>query len=70
MEGHNAEKNRAKGIHRQGIDKERVRRGLTRLADTPGYYEGMRPVDHIELAAKNGLGTADLEHINVDQVQL
>lgn len=54
----------------QVIDKERVRRGLTRLADTPGYYEGMRPVDHIELAAKNGLGTADLELIDVDQVQL
>lgn len=52
------------------IDEERIRRGLPRLAETPGYYAGMRPVDHIELAAKKGLGISNLEYINVKQVRL
>jgi len=52
------------------IDEERVRRNLPRLAETPGYYEGMRPVDHIELAAKNSLGISDLALIDVKQVRI
>jgi uncharacterized protein (DUF362 family) len=52
------------------IDQERISRGLPPLAESPSYYEGNRPVDHIDLAAKNGVGVADLGRIALDRVRL
>jgi len=52
------------------IEEERARRGLPPLAESPSYYEVPRPVDHIMLAAKNGLGTEDLDKIEVEKLNL
>ena len=56
-------------LGRRMVDEQRIGHGLTPLAETPGYYEGMRPVQHIELAAQNGLGVCDLEAIQVEEIR-
>lgn len=50
------------------LDEERVRRGLPLLKDTPGFQSGMRPVDHVELAAAKGVGVAELGRIKIERV--
>jgi uncharacterized protein (DUF362 family) len=57
-------------VSRPLIDAERLRRGLPLLKDTPGFYAGMRPVDHVELAAAKGVGVADLGRIRVERVSV
>jgi uncharacterized protein (DUF362 family) len=46
------------------IDRERKYKAL------PSLVEDGRPVDHIALAAKKGLGVSDLERINVEKIKL
>ncbi|MCJ7582801.1 MAG: DUF362 domain-containing protein [Candidatus Aminicenantes bacterium] len=48
----------------QVIDAERKERGLPVLA------ESGRPIDHIELAGKKGIGVSDLNRITVDRISL
>ena len=48
----------------QVIDAERKERGLPVLA------ESGRPIDHIELAGKKGVGISDLNRIKVDKISL
>ncbi len=57
-------------VARAVIDDERVTRGLTPVAETPGYYDGMRPVDHIEMAAQKGVGICDPARMIVEKVVL
>jgi uncharacterized protein (DUF362 family) len=54
----------------RALDAKRVEMGLPRLKDTPGYHGGMRPVDHIDLAAAKGIGVADVERIKVERLDL
>ncbi len=48
----------------QVIDAERQERGLSALA------ESGRPIDHIELAGKKGIGISDLNRIKLDKITL
>jgi uncharacterized protein (DUF362 family) len=57
-------------VARSVIDDARVTRGLTPVAETPGYYEGMRPSDHIEMAAQNGIGICDPARMNLEKILL
>lgn len=57
-------------VARSVIDDTRMTRGLTPVAETPGYYEGMRPSDHIEMAAQNGIGICDPVRMNVEKILL
>jgi uncharacterized protein (DUF362 family) len=54
----------------QFIDAKRLEKGLPSLKESAGYYPGPRPVDHIELAAKKGVGTSDLNRIKVQKIRL
>jgi uncharacterized protein (DUF362 family) len=57
-------------VVRSVIDDARVTRGLAPVAETPGYYEGMRPSDHIEMAAEKGAGICDPAHMLVEKILL
>jgi len=48
----------------QRIDRERKYKAL------PSLEEDGRPIDHIALAAKKGLGVSDLERIKVEKIKL
>ncbi len=48
----------------QVIDAERQERGLSALADSG------RPIDHIELAGKKGIGVSDPNRIKLDKITL
>ena len=48
----------------QVIDAKRKERGLPALA------ESGRPIDHIELAGKKGIGISDLNRIKLDKITL
>jgi uncharacterized protein (DUF362 family) len=52
------------------IDAKRVAMGLPRLKDSAAYDGGMRPVDHIDLAAAKGVGIRDLARIKVEKADL
>jgi hypothetical protein len=51
-------------VGRAAIDAKRKREGLVSIKETG------RAWDHIELAARKGLGTADLERIKIDRIGL
>lgn len=57
-------------IARSVIDETRLEKNLPSVKDTPGYYEGMRPTDHIEMAAQKGAGICDPERILVEKIVL
>ncbi|MFC2160024.1 DUF362 domain-containing protein [Acidobacteriota bacterium] len=48
----------------QVIDAQRKERGL------PGLADSGRPIDHIELAAKKGIGISDLSQIKLEKIGL
>ncbi len=48
----------------QVIEKKRKEKGL------PSFKEAGRPVDHIELAAKKGLGVSNIDQIKLERIQL
>jgi uncharacterized protein (DUF362 family) len=52
------------------IEDKRREKGLPSLKESQGFYEGGRPVDHIELAAKKGAGICDLDRIKIEKIQL
>ena len=52
------------------IDAKRIEMGLLRLKDSPAFDKGMRPVDHVDLAAAKGLGVRDLSRIKVERIDL
>ena len=54
-------------VARRTIDEKRTGMGLPPVANSPGYYEGMRAADHIERAAKTGLGMCDLDRIQINK---
>jgi len=54
----------------KAIDAKRVEMGLPLLKDSPAYDKGMRPVDHVGLAAAKGLGVRDLAKIKIDRIEL
>jgi uncharacterized protein (DUF362 family) len=54
----------------QVIESKRLKKGLPSLRESAGYYSGRRPVDHIDLAAKKGVGTSDPDRIKVEKISL
>ncbi len=52
------------------LDAKRVEVGLPRLKDSRSFDGGPRPVDHIDLAAAKGIGTADISRIKVERIDL
>jgi len=54
----------------KALDAKRVEMGLPLLKDSPAFDKGMRPVDHIDLAAAKGLGVRDLAKIKIDRIDL
>jgi uncharacterized protein (DUF362 family) len=54
----------------RALDAKRVEEGLPRLKDSRGFDGGLRPVDHIDLAAAKGVGICDIGRIKVDRIDL
>ena len=52
------------------IEEKRREKGLPSLKESQGFYGEGRPVDHIELAAKKGVGICDLDRIKIEKIQL
>jgi len=52
------------------IDAKRKEKGLPALRESGGYWSGPRPVDHIDLAAKKGVGISDLDRIKIEKISL
>ena len=50
------------------IDAKRKEKGLPALNESQGYWSGPRPVDHIELAARKGVGISDLNRIKIEKI--
>lgn len=49
------------------IDAKRKEKGLPVLKESEGYMPGPRPVDHIDRAARRGIGISDLNQIKIEK---
>lgn len=57
-------------VRYQVIDTQRVGKGLPLLKEKPGYHGGPRPLDHLALAAKKGIGISNLGRIKIERIAL